>query len=271
MSNPTPAPNTRYLTFTTAFETLHYCTAPYIVRIGYTDYKPLVCLIDSIELNAEAGSGSLQITLPADFERAALFVKDEVMVRVLMQTHDFTTSASRTLFKGVVKSGMYSDNSLTLSAYPSLSSPSAAVPPNVYSTYCQHNLYSSETPNKAGCGVLKEEHWFETTVGSVAGDQVVLLPAGGTLRGGALPISDALLTGAHLTVVGGGSRYVVSNDGWSCRLSGDTQWSAGQKVRVQLGCDKRIDGDCSTKFNNVIRFFGYTKIPGANPFTTALR
>jgi hypothetical protein len=264
----------RTLKFSTTFEELHYITADEVKMISGVLYTPIVAEVDGIELNSEGGSNSMQIKLPANFDRASLFLKDEVVVRVLQQEYDTETFEFKTLFKGVIKSANVDIDYLNLDCYPSIASPSSGVPSAVYSGYCQHSLYSQGNANKVACGVDRAKHTFESEVVSVDGEIVGIAVVSGSLRDGALLITTDVLKGAHLTVEGGGSRYVVDIEQvgsiWEVRLSGDVLWAVGQVVKVTLGCDKS-DVQCEGKFGNVINFFGFRRIPGINPFTTALR
>lgn len=264
----------RTLTFTTTFETINYITSPTTKTIAGTVYHPIVCDIDGIELNGEGSSNSLTIKLSTDFDRASLFTKDEVIVKVLQQEYDTETQVFRVLFKGVVKAAQLDVDNLTLECYPTIASPSSSIPAAVYSGYCQHTLYSQGNANKVACGVGRSKHTLESVVVSVDSNTVGVAGVAGFLREGALAITAELLKGAHLTVDGGGSRYVIEveeNAGvWLCRLSGDVLWAVGQVVRITLGCDKS-DVQCEGKFDNVVNFFGFKKIPGVNPFANSLR
>lgn len=44
----------------------------------------------------------------------------------------------------------------------------------------------------------------------------------------------------------------------------------GVTVEVQAGCDYLIEGDCATKFDNVIEFSGCAWVPPKNPFETGI-
>jgi hypothetical protein len=38
--------------------------------------------------------------------------------------------------------------------------------------------------------------------------------------------------------------------------------SNGDQMTVWAGCRKRATEDCATKFNNIVRFRGFNKLPG---------
>jgi len=59
---------------------------------------------------------------------------------------------------------------------------------------------------------------------------------------------------------------VTASDGKIVTIGGFADLLPGDQLKLTPGCNKLVDGDCATKYNNAINFGGYPKVPRKNPF-----
>jgi uncharacterized phage protein (TIGR02218 family) len=126
------------------------------------------------------------------------------------------------------------------------------IPPNVYQSHCMHALYDS------GCTVKAATYRVSGTASGVnanGGITTTLAQADNYFQMGGIKFTSGLNVGLTRTVktyVGGvvtptkAFPYAIAN--------GDT-------FTITPGCDKLQNGDCTTKYNNIINFKGFPFIP----------
>lgn len=249
-------------------EVFLYTNSQMPITISTSTYVPLPISRSEISSSAESGTGEhLDVKLPGD----NLFVRKFVSIvpgrrptLTLLKLH-LADVAQETivLFKGVVQSVSFSDNSdvATLKVAPLTAAKSRPIPRLTYQSLCGHMLYD------ARCKIGEHDPDFEK----------FLLVEAVTGAGGILQLDGADTFGfADFFVNGfveylGDYRLITEQAGELCTLLLPFGTSPlGTVVRCLAGCKHRLAQDCIAKYDNRINYGGFPFVPTKNIFVTGI-
>jgi len=243
-------------------ETFRYTSAEDAISLGADVYEPVPIARGSIAQGSDASRRELVITLPGDNEfarRYTLVVPGEraTVSIIRLQRDESPTFATQVLvYKGRVQAVRFSDDGKTAEvALQSIeSAKSQRIPRFTYMGMCNHVLYDQ------GCKVDPNLFSVTDAVSAVVGN-VITVPA-------AAGFADGFFTGGFAKPAAQSDyRMVLSHVGASLTLLLPfAEDVVGQSVQVFAGCDRRLTGDCSNKFDNAIEFGGFAFVPKKNPF-----
>jgi uncharacterized phage protein (TIGR02218 family) len=228
-------------------------------EINTFKWKPTPLDRENLAQTSEVMKSSLQVTVPADNEVAALFKvqpPSEVVTVRVFQYHE-TDNLTIVVFVGRVLNASWQDERVTMSCDPAYAALQRQGLRRCYQLLCPHALYS------ASCGALIENFKLTGTVVSVTGTTVEASVFGdrpdGWLNGGFLDFSNGLR--------GTERRAILSHVGTTIKLQVSLpQLVVGSTISVYAGCAHNMD-DCGGKFNNLLNYGGMPYIPQLNPYT----
>ena len=209
------------------------------------------------------GRDPLTIKLPGDhaYPQARKLIPPSTKTTVLIQwlDRDDNPGSLRVLYKGWAKSTKLADDGQGAELYVEsvIASFDRDVCEEDFSTQCHVDLFGAE------CGLSREDHKYEGTVASVAGNTIVVtgLFAGGRGAQWALP---------GTVKYGDDWRQVYQQDEDELTLSMPFAADVtGEIVTVYAGCDHAPD-TCNDTFNNIVNYRGFPYIPTQNIFMRGL-
>lgn len=246
--------------------TLRYCTHSVPVTFGGSTWLPAPAglsrsrvrwatgiEVDTLSIIFQTDASILVGTVPL-LAAAVLGLFDNCRVtfsRLFMS--DFATPIDKLdLFQGNASPAEVLRTSLHLTIKSDLERLNVQIPPNVYQASCMHTLFD------IGCAVNSATYRVAGTVGSINANgsiQTALAQASGYFQTGAIKFTSGANTGLTRTVktFTSGAIYPTSPFPYTV--------VAGDAFLITPGCDKRQNGDCLSKYNNVIHFKGMPFIP----------
>lgn len=255
-------------TFKTTYgTTLYYTSAPNDVTFGGNTYSSSGLLIsrssakwvtgievDSMTINLQSDN-SVTISGNPIFNAIIEGFIDgcQVTVSRLFFSDWNTPVDSILIFSGKVTNSVSYRNSAELTIASDLYDLNIQMPKNIYTATCSHNLYD------AGCTVNKSSFTVSASVLSVNSDGSIVVPSGGQPDGyynmGGLQFTSGLNAGLTRTIKSYASNTVKFTAPFPNVVS------AGDAFIAYPGCDKVLNGTCSTVFNNTKNFRGFPYIP----------
>lgn len=222
-------------------------------------YTPESLVSTEIDQNQELRSGSITITIPRTHEIAGLFISfspPAPLSLVIYRGHDGEgDSGVVTYFVGRVSTGTFQEH-CQLTCVPEQDALKRSIPVQVYQTQCNWALYGP------GCGLNKDDFVDSgLTVTAISGDTVTIFglnaKANGYFQAGWVQLGD--LRRMILTHTGNVVQLITPMVGLT----------VGATVDVYPGC--QLDANtCRVKFNNLINFWGFSRIPTRNPFSSGV-
>lgn len=228
-----------------------------------------------VELSEEDLSGTITITVPADNAVAKLFAaanpSNQVFITVSRQ-HRTVPGEIEFVFQGVVASASFDGVACSLTCQPVGSVLSKQIPTRLYQPQCGHVLFSQTeyygtggavggSAQSVGCNVNRENFKTTAVVGSALASTITA-PAFASKP-------DGYFTAGKVETLDGETRYITSHIGNTITVAYPVAISVGDTVSVYPGCDG-LAATCRSKFNNIINFYGFNKLPRRNPFNSAL-
>ncbi len=229
------------------------------------DYDPEFVRRGAIKNEADKSGSQLEINISSDHDFAQLFigvVPGERATVEVFQVHRTDTPGFETkqIFEGTVATVAFHDDGkqAKIICRPLTSAGERPIPRRTYQGLCNHILFDSR------CGLLE---------------------AAFTETGPVTVVSGRFVTITGLTNVGGGDDYweagyirfgderrlIVAQAANVFKLNIEFRDSPLlQTVSVIPGCKLRRVTDCATKFNNVLRFGGFSYVPLKNPFDSGI-
>lgn len=238
-------------------------------------YEPEAISRSTIDQSQEDQAGSLEVSMPRECAVAALFIAylPSVPVKLYVyRTHRNSPDVVQT-FQGTVVSATYTENECKLRCAANADILSRIIPIAIYQPQCNHVLFS--TSNKydleggtraqnIGCNADKAA--FRVPVQVYAVDELTVSGTG---------LGDKpegwFAYGYVERVRDGDVRWITQHTGSSIELSYPFKdLGPGEVLYAYPGCD-RLESTCRSKFNNVVHFGGFTRMPAKNPFTNSIQ
>lgn len=246
--------------------TLRYCTHSDAVTFGGATWLPAPAgltrsrvrwatgiEVDTLDIVFQADS-SITVGSTPMLAAAVLGLFDNARVtfsRLFMA--DFATPVDKLdLFQGNASPSEILRTALHLTVKSDLERLNVQIPPSLYQASCMHTLFDM------GCTVNPATY---SVVGAVSalvangGIQTALGQPDGYFQTGAIKFTSGANIGLTRTVKtwSGGAAFPSNPFPYAI--------AAGDVFLITPGCDKRQDGDCRSKYNNVIHFKGMPFIP----------
>lgn len=166
---------------------------------------------------------------------------------------DFATPVDKLdLFQGNASPSEILRTALHLTVKSDLERLNVQIPPSVYQASCLHTLFDM------GCTVNSATYRVPGAVTSVNPNgsiQTALAQADGYFQTGAIKFTSGANIGLTRTVKTWTAGAAFPSSPFPYPVG------AGDSFLITPGCDKRQDGDCRAKYNNVIHFKGMPFIP----------
>lgn len=227
---------------------------------GYNSktYTPDAITRSEINQNQESQSGEIKITIPRTHDIASRFISYipvSPMSVVIYRGHDGDPDYEVvTNFTGRVVKAEFGDDCV-LTVVPESDILRKRIPAQKYQAQCNWVLFS------AGCGVNRDDFSVDAVLSSVESDVIKAAAfadkANGWFQNGYIEHGQE-------------RRMILTHSGDTIRLiSPMSGLSVGSSVKVFAGC-QRTTSDCASRFSNLVRFWGFDKIPTRNPFDGGL-
>lgn len=236
-----------------------YLTGSDVSRhFGANVYTPESISATAINQNQELRSGSIVITIPRTHPIAALFVAyapSAPLSVVIYRGHDGEAEDQIvTYFTGRVSTARFAEH-CELTCVPEQDALKRSVPIQKYQSQCNWVLFG------AGCGVDKSSYAVSGTVSAASGDTVTVTgfnaKPDGWFRAGWLELGQQ-------------RRMILSHVGNVVTLiTPMIGIQVGDAVVGYPGC-MLDEATCTSKFSNLVNFFGFSRIPTRNPFSGGL-
>ena len=254
-------------TFTLGAEIFQFTSAEDDITIGVDTWIAEAIGRDAITQGGDAARKNVIVTCPSDNVIPAKYVNivpgQQIAVEIFrLQRDEVPTFDTQTLvFKGQIFDVKFSQNGHTADIV--LRSDEEALARNIprftYMFSCNHILYSPD------CGVDPDLFNVIGNITDETGNTITL--TGATIE------PDGFYTGGFCTPVGETDfRLILNHVGDVLTLLLPFASPVlNTDVQAFAGCDHLIDGDCATRFDNVIEYGGNAFVPKKNPFTTGLK
>lgn len=251
-----------------------YTSGDAAVSYSGRTYQPEALSRSEVDQSDEDWAGGITVTLPVDNPVAQLFAaylpSSQVYLTVLRAHRSGTGYV--VAFAGTVASASFEEGACSLTCQPVGALLSKQVPTMLFQGQCSHALFSQTkyygaggvvtgSAQSVGCNVKREAYRVGAELSAVSG-LTVKSPAFATKP-------DGWFTYGHIVLPGGEVRFITAHTGDTLTLSYPINATAGVTIGAYPGCNGS-ESTCRTKFNNVINFNGHTRMPGRNPFTTAI-
>lgn len=239
-------------------------------------YQPEAISRTEIGQDAEDGSGTINVTLPASNPVAQLFQaylpSSQVTVEI-WRRHRVDADAELVLvYAGTVTAAEFDDSACSLTCQPVGSRLGRSFPATLFQPQCRNSLFSqsgsygedqwhTDSGETVGCNASKAAYRVDATVTAIS--DISLTAA----AFGAKP--DGWFTGGVIEFDNGEVRYVSKHIGSVVELSYRIDVAVGAVVAAFPGCDG-LETTCKSKFNNVINFTGFSRVPTRNPYTSSI-
>lgn len=219
-------------------------------------YTPLAIARDELDMNQEAKSGSLKLTLPRTHPIVALFMAylpAAPVSLVIYAGHDDDTDAETLVaWRGKISQARFIE-ACELTGVSEQYLLSQRIPIIQFQPQCPWILYGP------GCGLDKAAFAVTGTVSALSTDGMTATITGFNVK------PNAWLNAGWIEY-GSQRRFILSHVGNVVTLiAGAAGLTVGASVVAYAGC-MRNKTDCNTKFNNYVNFMGFEHLPERNPF-----
>lgn len=238
------------------------------------NYQPEAVWRTELEQNDEDGAGSLTVSLPTENPVAMLFAATMPSRQVFLTVYRAHRGAEgyTVAFTGAVAAASFDDGECTLTCQPDAASFQRQIPGPLYQGQCNHVLFSqteyygtggfrTDSAQSVGCNVKKALYRTAATVEDATG--LTITAAAFATK------PDGYFTYGHVELPTGDVRWITAHVGDTLTIAYPAELSPGEVVSAYPGCDG-AEETCRGKFNNIINFSGFTKVPSVNPFNSAL-
>jgi len=240
--------------FTVGGESWFYTSADREIVLPTGTFIPEVISHNEQELSQEDGSGSIDILVTRTNPIAALyipFVPTSAPYISIYRAHRGSEEDPRVSFVGKITDVRFKGSEAILTCSPISQSTDRRFPALTYQTQCNWALYS--TP----CGIDKSAYRDEILITEIDGNDLVSNDF--SLR------PDGWFTAGWMERSNGDVRFVVAHTGDRVTLMNPfTDLASLETVGAYAGCD-RTETACDTKFSNLVRHLGFSRIPSRNP------
>lgn len=255
-------------TFAVGTETFRYTSTDEAITTGGNTYEPIPIAGGPVVMRSEAILEPIEITVPATNEFALKYLTvppGQLSTVTIDRMHrDDPDEELQRIFAGSVHSVRFSEDfsEAVLGAFWTTANHNRQIPRFTFGSPCNYVLGDSST-----CKVNLESPSFKHT-GQVAAAVGRILTVSGIT--GSFP--DGFFTGGVVrTVTFNDRRLVVKHVGDELTLIVAFHDDiVGTLADVRAGCDHRIEGDCATKYDNVIEYGGWPFSPNQNPFISGI-
>jgi len=207
-----------------------------------------------MDFSQEDTGETLEVTMPRTNPVAALFINSLPSTPVwlnVFRAHRGDEDLAVSVFSGRILRVRFEESEAILTATGLMGLLGRNVPTLAMQTPCNHVLYST------ACGADPTSSRDQVTVTTVTG--VTVTSADFAAR------ADQWFRGGRLEA-GGETRFIVDHQGDTIKLLSPLPGLASLDVAwAYWGCD-HLEATCRDKFNNVVNFLGWSRLPGRNPF-----
>lgn len=206
----------------------------------------------------EESSGGFEIIVPRWSPIAALFIASPPATPVTLTVYRTHLDDGQVIpaWMGTVTGASFEGSEARLECRPILAALRRTIPRIVAQRTCNWPLYS------AGCGVDKAS--FDDTA-------IVTLIAGAVVRAAVFAThADGWYDTGWLERADHSRRYVLSHAGDAVTLQAPfIGLAVGESITAFAGC-LRTEAVCKAKFNNLVNFLGFERLPSRNPYEQGL-
>lgn len=237
-------------------------------------YVPEAIARTEIEHDVEDNSGTITVTLPHDNPVANLF-------RAHLPSSPVRLSIYRThredgqlvlAWRGDVTASEFESYACRLTCQPISGRLGRQFPSTLFQSQCTHVLFSQteylgpsafhpRAAQRVGCNVKREAHRLTATLEAVSG-LTLTSPVFATKP-------DGWFTAGIVEFDSGEVRHLTKHIGNTVEMAYPADVGAGAVVSAFPGCDG-LETTCKSKFNNVINFLGFNRVPTRNPYSSSL-
>lgn len=255
-------------TFSVGTYVKYYASCPDEITTGGNTYEPIPISRTAVVMTSEDLIEPIEITVPATNPFALKYLdvppgqEGEITIDRL-QRGDVSEELQR-IFYGAIHAVRFTEDftHAVIGAFWKTAKNNRQLPRLTFGRPCNYVVGDSST-----CKVNLDLAAFKHT-GQVAGAVGRVLTVSGILGN----FADGWFTGGVVrTVTYDDRRLILSHVGNDLTLIMPFHDDlAGTLVDVRAGCDHDIEGDCATKFDNVIEYGGWAFVPTQNPFTSGI-
>lgn len=225
---------------------------------GLQMYEPEPIRRGEIRFSQEESSGGFEVTVPRWNPVAALFIASPPSTAITLTVYRTHLDDGQVIpaWIGTVISAVFDGSEARLECRPVLGALKRTIPRIVAQRTCNWPLYSP------GCGINKAAFMDLATVSGIAGAVVTAAifssHADGWYDTGWLERADKT------------RRYVLTHLGNSVTLQTPfVGLAVGEIIQAFAGC-LRTEAVCTAKFNNIVNFLGFERLPSRNPYEQGL-
>lgn len=260
--------------FDYGLETYYYTSADKDFTYQGRLYTATPVSRSQVDQSQEDQAGSLEVSLPRENPVSALFIDYLPIIPVSVTIYRLHRGDSGvvSVFQGKVTSATYTDNECKLRCAANADVLNRIIPIAVYQPQCNHTVFSqSQTYDMAGgnraqtigCNASREAYRFAVAVQGVSGLTLTASPLASK--------PDDWFTYGYVERSNGEVRWITEHTGATLTLSYPFKGlNPGETVSVFPGCDG-LESTCRNKFNNVLNFSGFTRLPSKNPFSSSIQ
>lgn len=260
--------------FDYGLETYYYTSADKDLTYQGRLYTATAISRSQVDQSSEDQAGSLEVSLPRENPVSALFIEYLPIIPVSVTVYRLHRGDSGvvSVFQGKVTSANFKENECKLRCAANADVLNRIIPIAVYQPQCNHTVFSQSRAydlaggsraQSIGCNANRDAYRVAVTVQSVSGL--------------VLSVSDAAykpagwFTYGYVERANGDVRWITGHSGSQLTLSYPFKDLApGETLSAFPGCDG-LEATCRNKFNNVINFSGFTRLPNKNPFSGSIQ
>lgn len=219
------------------------------------EYSPRAIARGAVRHTGEVGTGTLEVTLPRTDDLVAEFIGYLPPSAIALTVFRLQRQAALgdVAFTGEVASVSHVGAVATLRCVSVETLLARTAPGLAYQSPCNWVLYG------AGCGVSAEAHRVDGTAAVV--ERTTLRVAAAAAH------PDGWFTRGWVANATGERRYIAAHAGNLLTLVAPfNALAAGAAVALYPGC-AHDETACRTKFDNLVHFLGFPRMPSRNPFT----
>lgn len=227
-----------------------------------------------VDQSQEDQAGSLEVSIPRENPVAGLFIDYLPIVPVSLTVYRCHRGDGDMVcvFQGKVTTATYRENECKLLCAANADVLNRIIPIAVYQPQCNHTVFSKSTrqdmaggtrAQSIGCNLRREDFRVDGTAQASAG-LVLTVPEAAAKPAG-------WFTYGYLERENGEVRWITAHNGSQLTLSYPLRdLAADEAISLYPGCDG-LENTCRSKFNNVINFGGFTRMPAKNPFNNSIQ
>jgi uncharacterized phage protein (TIGR02218 family) len=234
-----------------------WTSADETIVIPQGTFTPMTMTRSALQQTREDHAGSLDITLSLDNPIAVAhvaYMPPNPVIVSLYRAHRGDEANATLYFYGTVVSVAISGSECVLTAAPFNQALKRDVPMLVYQNQCNWPLYGT------GCGVPALSFQTPTAIATISDDGLTITSGDFAAKG------TGWFRNGWVQDVNGDVRFIVSHIGATVILMNRfAALAAGDSIMAFAGCD-RTEAVCAAKFNNLLNYLGFPRVPNRNPY-----